>query len=72
MTDKVAPVELSTVTLQVVSPCEHGVHHEFLELPASTEDSQVWFATRKCVDSKGNPRPHLVTKEKYPQVRRRR
>ena len=62
-----SPSDRSTVTLRVTSPCEHGVHHEFLELPAG-----VSFATRKCVDSKGRPRNHEVTDAKYPKKVRRR
>ena len=61
------PDQRITATLQVVSPCEHGIEHEILELPEF-----VWFSTRKCVDSRGMPREHFVTKEKYPKTVRRR
>lgn len=69
-----SPEQRITATLQVVSPCEHGIEHEILELPASQPEKQefVWFSTKKCVDSKGVPREHLVTKEKYPKTVRRR
>lgn len=67
------PEQRITSTLQVTSPCSHGITHEFLELPASDpEKGRVWFSTKNCVDSKGFPRNHEVTKELYPkQVRRR-
>jgi len=55
------------VELRVTSPCVHGVRHEFLALPRG-----VVFSTRACVDSRGNPRGHLVTAEDYPTVVRMR
>jgi len=64
----VAPVERWTVTMRVISPCEHGVKHSILEVA----DGEVWFAVPECKDTKGNPRLHYVTPEKYPITVRRR
>lgn len=54
-------------TLRITSPCSHGIEHEFLELKDGVE-----FSTRRCTDSKGRPRSHKVTKEDYPETKRRR
>lgn len=62
-----SPNELTTVTLRVTSPCEHGTDHEFLELPLG-----MTFTTPKCVDSRGRHRRHEVTAELYPTTVRRR
>lgn len=58
----------TAVTLRKISPCEHGVHHEIL----SVVDGATAFSTPKCVDTKGNPRNHAITKEKYPTTERKR
>ena len=55
------------VELRVTSPCVHGVRHEILALPEGAA-----FSTRACVDSRGNPRGHVVTAEDYPTVVRMR
>lgn len=67
MADTIAPIERTTVTLHVTSPCEHGIKHDILELHANAH-----FGVRECVDSHGRPRSHHVTAEKYPQTVRRR
>lgn len=59
--------ERATVTLHVVSPCEHGIEHDILELSEGAD-----FAVLGCRDSKGHPRSHHVSKERYPITRRRR
>lgn len=61
------PSELSTVTLRVVSPCEHGVEHDILEVIDGAA-----FSFPQCVDSKKKPRIHVATKENYPETKRRR
>lgn len=55
------------VTLHVVSPCEHGVEWEVEELILGAT-----FSFPACKDSRGAPRSHVVTKDAYPQTRRRR
>lgn len=62
-----APIENSLVTLRVVSPCEHGKEHPMQELPEG-----VSFSCLECRDSRGRPRSHEVTREKYPKEVRRR
>lgn len=61
------PNELTTVTLRVVSPCHHGVVHELIELIDGAA-----FSFPQCVDSRGNPRPHIANAEHYPTKVRRR
>lgn len=62
-----APVENTTVTLRVVSPCEHGIEHDIKELiPGAV------FSFPACKDSKGKPRFHVADKENYPETKRRR
>ena len=56
-----------TVVLRVTSPCEHGNRHEFLALPEGAE-----FSTLSCCNSKGVPRTHVVTPDKYPKTKRYR
>lgn len=61
------PNERSTVTLRVVSPCEHGIEHSIAELI----DGAV-FSTPECKDSRGVPRTHVADAASYPkQVKRR-
>jgi hypothetical protein len=60
--------ERGTVELRVVSPCEHGVEHHAKELPMGVLN----FSVPECRDTKGNPRNHIVTPEKYPETVRRR
>lgn len=58
---------LDVVDLRVVSPCEHGVEHPIKELMLGMS-----FSVRECRDSKGVPRNHRVTEDKYPTAVRRR
>lgn len=60
--------ERGTVTLRVVSPCEHGVEHHAREVGMGVID----FSVPECRDSKGSPKHHIVTDEKYPHTVRRR
>lgn len=60
--------ERTTVTMRVISPCEHGIEHAILEVM----DGVLNFSVPECRDSKGNPRQHTVTAEKYPNTKRRR
>lgn len=62
-----SPNELTTVTLRVVSPCEHGVAHDILEVKEGDA-----FSTPACRDSRGVPRIHVATAAKYPTTKRRR
>lgn len=63
-----APAERGTVTLRRVSPCEHGINHSVL----SVLDGTTHFAVPECRDSKGNPRNHRITTDKYPTTERKR
>lgn len=62
-----SPAEKTTVTLRVVSPCEHGIEHHVTELIDGAA-----FSVPECRDSKGKPRLHVVTKDTYPETVRRR
>lgn len=59
--------EDAIVTLRVVSPCEHGIEHDILELANGAE-----FSFPQCTDSRGKPRRHVADKEHYPNTKRRR
>jgi hypothetical protein len=61
------PNERSTVTLRVVSPCEHGVEHDIAELMDGAA-----FSFPECKDSRGAPRGHVADAEHYPTTKRRR
>lgn len=58
---------MTTTTLHKTSPCHHGVTHPILEAPLG-----VSFSVKECVDSKGFPRNHTVTIDRYPEEVRRR
>lgn len=62
-----SPSELTTVTLRVVSPCEHGVEHDIKELITGAT-----FSFPQCKNTKGVPRIHVADKETYPKTVRRR
>jgi len=62
-----SPAENATVTLRVVSPCEHGIEHDIKELIPGAE-----FSFPECKDSRGKPRRHVADKETYPDTVRRR
>lgn len=60
--------ERATVTMRVVSPCEHGVEHAIKEVM----DGVLNFSIPECRYANGNPKNHEVTPEKYPKTVRRR
>lgn len=60
--------ERGTVTLRIVSPCEHGIEHHAREVGLGVLN----FSVPECRDSKGNPRNHTVDDAKYPHTVRRR
>ncbi|MEU7814091.1 hypothetical protein [Pseudonocardia sp. NPDC049154] len=62
-----SPNERALVTLRVVSPCEHGVEHDILELSEGAV-----FSFPACKDSRGNPRYHVADATHYPRTVRRR
>ncbi len=47
--------------LRKVSPCEHGCKIHILHVPDGAE-----FSAPECLDTKGKPRYHKATQEKYP------
>ncbi|WP_189056024.1 hypothetical protein [Longimycelium tulufanense] len=54
--------------LRVISPCEHGITHHIRGVPPGTRE----FVTPECRDSRGIPRTHPITAERYPTLVRRR
>lgn len=53
-------------TLRVVSPCEHGIEHDILEVVDGAE-----FSFPQCTDSRGRPRRHVANEDNYPETVRR-